>query len=74
MNNPMSMLKQYMTKGMTPKGIINQISVNNPILNNVIGMAKNGNSSGVENFARNICKQRGIDFDTAFGQFRNNFK
>lgn len=74
MNNPMGLLKQYMVQGMTPKGILNRMSINNPILGNVMNMAENGDSSGVENFARNICKQRGIDFDSAFQQFRNNFK
>ena len=72
--NPMMILKQYMLKGMTPKGILNQMNIQNPILGNVVSMAKNGNSKGVEDFARNICKQRGIDFDTEFNKFKNNFK
>lgn len=72
--NPISMLKQYMMQGMTPQNILNKISINNPILNNVMNMAKNGNSQGVETFAKNICKQRGIDFDTEFNKFKNNFK
>ena len=71
--NPIMTLKQYMMKGMTPKGILSQMNIQNPIIGNVVNMAKNGDDTGVENFARNICKQRGIDFDTAFNQFRNNF-
>ena len=73
MNNPMDILKQYMLKGMTPKGIINKLNINNPLLADVINMAQTGNSKGVENFARNICKQRGVDFDTEFNKFKNNF-
>ena len=72
--NPMMILKQYMSKGMTPKGIITNLAKNNPILNNVMNMAQNGDSKGVENFARNICKQRGVDFDTEFGKFKDGFK
>ena len=72
--NPMMILKQCMLKGMTPKGILSQMNIQNPILGNVINMAKNGNSKGVEDFARNICKQRGVDFDTEFNKFKNNFK
>ena len=72
--NPMAMLKQYMMKGMTPKGIVNQLGMRNPILGNVMNMAQNGDNKGVEEFARNICKQRGIDFDAEFTKFRNNFK
>lgn len=72
--NPMNMLKQYMTRGLTPQNILNKMSMNNPILNNVMKMAQNGDTEGVENFARNICKQRGLDFDKEFDKFKNNFK
>ena len=72
--NPMMAIKQYMLQGLTPKGILNKMNINNPILNNVISMAKNGDTKGVENFARNICKQRGLDFDTEFNKFKNTLK
>jgi hypothetical protein len=72
--NPINLIKQYMLQGLTPKGILNKLSVNNPILNNVITMAQNGDTEGVENFARNICKQRGLDFDTEFDKFKNTLK
>lgn len=69
--NPVNVIKQYMMKGFTPKGILQQMNISNPILSNVIGMAQNGDTKGVENFARNICKQRGLDFDTEFSKFKN---
>ena len=72
--NPINMLKQYMTQGLSPQNILNKMNINNPILNNVIGMAKNGDNKGVETFARNICKQRGLDFDKEFNKFKSNFK
>ena len=72
--NPMNMIKQYMLQGMTPKGILSRMSINNPILNNVINMAQKGDTQGVETFARNICKQRGLDFDTEFNKFKSTLK
>ncbi len=72
--NPITVIKQYMLQGLTPKGILNKMNINNPILNNVINMAQNGNTKGVETFARNICKQRGLDFDTEFNKFKNILK
>lgn len=72
--NPISLIKQYMMQGFTPKGILSKMSINNPMLNNVISMAQNGDTEGVEKFARNICKQKGIDFDTEFNKFKNNLK
>jgi len=72
--NPMNAIKQYMLQGLTPKGILTKLNINNPILNNVIDMAQKGDTKGVETFARNICKQKGIDFDTEFNKFRSTLK
>lgn len=72
--NPITAIKQYMLQGLTPKGILSKMNINNPILNNVISMAQNGDTKSVETFARNICKQRGLDFDTEFNKFKNTLK
>jgi hypothetical protein len=44
------------------------------MINNLIGMAKNGDTQGVENFARNLFNERGRDFDKEFAEFMNNMK
>lgn len=62
--NPFEFVKNYMTKGMTIKGIVKNIAGNNPIINNLIDMAEKGDSKGVESFARNMLKERGLDLDT----------
>ena len=72
--NPTNFIKQYLSQGFTPKGILERLNVQNPILGNVINMAQKGDTTGVENFARNICKQKGLDFDKEFNKFRNTFK
>lgn len=72
--NLVNIIKQYMTQGLTPQNILNKLNVNNPILNNVMNMAQKGDTKGVETFARNICKQKGLDFDIEFNKFRNTFK
>jgi hypothetical protein len=71
--NPMNMIKQYITQGLSPQNILSKMNINNPILNNVINMAQNGDTKGVETFARNICKQKGLDFDTEFNKFKSTF-
>lgn len=43
----------------------------NPIFSNLITMAEKGDTQGVENFARNYCKEMGRDFDKEFGIFQN---
>lgn len=72
--NPINMIKQYVMQGLTPKNILGKLNINNPILSNVINMAQKGDEKGVETFARNICKQKGIDFDKEYGKFRETLK
>ena len=75
MNNPMQLMN--MLKGIkSPKDtVINMIKANNnPMVKNLVEMAENGNSKGVEEFARNLYAQQGRDFDKEFGEFMNNFK
>lgn len=47
---------------------------NNPVFRDLIQKAQKGDKQSVENFARNICKERGIDFDKEFANFMSNFK
>lgn len=75
MNNPMQIIN--VLKGMkNPKeAIISMVkSNNNPMIKNLVEMAEKGNTEGVENFARNIFKEQGRDFDKEFGEFTKNFK
>lgn len=72
--NPIQMLK-----GMgSPRQFIQNMMGNsqimsNPMAKNIMGMAQKGDFAGVEQLGRNIAKEKGIDFDQAFAQFRNQF-
>lgn len=75
MNNPtqfMSMLKGIKN----PKeAVINMVkSNNNPMIKNLVEMAEKGDNDGIENFARNMFREQGRDFDSEIKQFMNNFK
>lgn len=72
--NPTNFIKNYMLRGLTPKGIVKQLVGNNPVFNNLINMAENGDNKGVENFARNMLKEKGMDFDKEFSTFKNSLK
>ena len=76
--NPMQMLQMLMKKGNNPQQMAEQMMQsmggNNPMLSNLIQMAKDGNNQNIEQFARNICKSKGIDFDKEFSSFLSNFK
>lgn len=67
-------LQQYIANGGTPQKLLSEIMLKNPMMNNLIRMAKSGNIQDVENFARNILREQGRDFDTEFAEFKKNFK
>ena len=73
--NPLNMIKGMMGIG-NPKDMAMKMLKNNtnPIFNNLMQMMEKGDDKGIEQFARNICKEKNIDFDKQFGNFMNNFK
>lgn len=75
MNNPINAIKNLMGNINPQQFIMNMLGNNqNPMLNNLIQMAQKGDKAGVEEFARNFCKERNIDFDNEFSKFMSNFK
>lgn len=55
--------------------IMNTMKQNsNPMINELVQMAKQGNTKGIETFARNVFQQQGRDFDKEFNDFMNNLK
>lgn len=71
----MNPIKQFM--GTNPKQfLLEQVMQNNsnPMINNLLQMAKKGDTKGVETFARNFMQERGVDFDKEFANFMQNWK
>lgn len=67
-----------MFKGGNPQQFIQQIIGNNqimenPMAKNVIDMAQNGNMQGIEQMARNLCKEKGLDADQVMQQIKSRF-
>lgn len=74
MINPM----QLMQAMKNPQAFMNQIMgnqqmMNNPMIKNTVNMAQKGDMKGIEQMARNLCKEKGIDFDKTFSDFKNQF-
>ncbi len=79
MNNPLQMIKMMMSNTKNPQEIaMNMIgNNNNPVIQNLVKMAQNGDYKGVENVARNMFKEQGRDFDAELKDlqsFIGNFK
>lgn len=75
MMNPINLIKMMNGK-MNPQQIAMNLlgQNNNPMINNLIKMANDGNQKGVEDFARNLFKGQGRDFDKEMSNFMSNFK
>lgn len=72
--NPMQLI-QMIKGGKNPQqlvmNILQQQGQNNPIINNAVNLAQNGNVSGLEMLARNLAAQRGLDFDKELANLKN---
>ena len=51
----------------------NNQMMQNPIIKNTVQMAQSGDAKGIEQLARNLCKEKGINADDMFNQMKNNF-
>ena len=74
MNNNIMQIMQMIRSGGNPQTLVmnmlQQQAGNSPIGQNLITMAKNNDGKGIEQVARNLCAQRGLDFDKEFAAFK----
>lgn len=69
--NPMQII-QMIRSGSNPQQLMMSFlqQQNNPMANNLLQLAQNGNISGIEQIVRNMCAQKGLDFDKEFSSFK----
>lgn len=73
--NMMQFVMNMMRSGGNPQQMMTQWlqQQNNPMSANLLQLAQKGDSVGLESIARNLCQQRGVDFDTEFKAFKQQF-
>ncbi len=75
--NPFQLI-QMIKGGNNPQQLLMNIlqsqQNNNPIIQNASNLAQNGNISALEMLARNLARQKGLDFDKEFSNFKNYFQ
>ena len=65
--NPMQFLKGIKNP---QQFVMNMLGQNqNPMATQLMQLVKTGNTNQIEQFARNICKERGMEFDKSFSEF-----
>lgn len=71
-------LLQLIKNGNNPQQLImyflQQSGKGNPIFENAINLANKGETGALQQIARNLAKQRGLDFDKEFANFQNYLK
>lgn len=74
MNNPINFIKNLLANANPQTIAMKMIGNSNQVLGNLAQMAEKGDEKGIENFARNLFKEKGKDFDKEFSDFMNNFR
>ena len=75
--NPIQLI-QMIQQGKNPEQLSlsmleQQASNSNPLLSNLILLAKEGKGKDIEQIARNIVNEKGLDFDVEFNKFKQQF-
>lgn len=71
--NPMQLVQFIRNSGNPQQLVLNMLaqqSGDNPVLNNLLDLAKANKTGDIEQVARNIFKEQGRDFDTEFANFK----
>jgi hypothetical protein len=71
--NIMQLLQMVQNNPNPPAFIMEMLksqSGGNPLFANILAMAQNGNRAGIEQVARNIYKEKGLDFDKEFNSLK----
>jgi hypothetical protein len=72
--NPMDIIAMIKS-GKNPQQVMLSIlergvAENNPLMTNLFNLAKQNRTADIEQIARNICAERGVDFDKEFASFK----
>lgn len=74
MNNPLALMRAFRNPQEFMQHAMQNSQINqNPIAKNAFSMYQNGDSKGLENLARNLCAEKGINPEDALKQIKSNF-
>ena len=79
MNYPVnpSQIIQMIKSGKNPQQLLMNILQgqmgNTPFGQNLLKLAQNNQTKDIEQIVRNVCQQRGVDFDKEFDAFRKQY-
>lgn len=75
MNNPLALMRAFRNPQEFMQQAMQNSQINqNPIAKNAFSMYQNGDSKGLENLARNLCAEKGINPEDALKQIKQQFQ
>ena len=63
--NPQQVMLSILEKG---------VEEGNPLMSNLLNLAKQNRTADIEQVVRNICAEQGVDFDKEFAAFRQKYR
>lgn len=69
----MQMIKSSKNPQAFVLNLLEQQAGNNPLLKNLLTLARQGKTADIQAIAENMCKERGVDFNSAFSSFKSSF-
>lgn len=66
----MQMVKNHQNPEQVMLQYLQEQASQNPMGQNLLNLAQSGNTADIEKIVRNICAQRGVDFDKEFTAFK----
>lgn len=72
--NPMNLMQMFQNPQQFVQNIMgnNQI-MSNPMAKNAVELMQKGDAQGVEQMARNLCKEKGLNADEVMQQIKSKF-
>lgn len=72
--NPMNLMQMFQNPQQFMQNILgnNQI-MSNPMAKNAVELMQKGDAQGVEQMARNLCKEKGLNADEVMQQIKSKF-
>ena len=68
-----SQIKQGKNPQQLMLAIMEKEAATNPVMGNLLNLARQNRTADIEAFARNLAREQGIDFDQEFSRFKQQF-
>ena len=72
--NPMNLMQMFQNPQQFMQNIMgNSQIMGNPMARNAVDLMQKGDAQGVEQMARNLCKEKGLNADEVMQQIKSKF-